>query len=193
MLLKTRLMGRVPGGSSADEIADSRTGFALKIVATWLLCALMWVLWSSPAGEAAFGSYLDAFGYVGITAVFTAFLAAVALYCRTLERCLRLVQGPHRAAQPGSVWLMFLIPYNFIEDFFIVSNVTRSLRQEAATNPRLQVDGRVASWSGPGWCTAQLVSLVPGRIGEMAGLAGVILWAIHWRSIAKANRLLALR
>ncbi len=86
---------------------------------------------------------------------------------------------------------MFLIPYNFLEDFFIVSNVARSLRQEASTNPRLQGIRGFGIWSGNGWCTAQLLSLLPGVMGEAAGLAGGVLWAKHWHFIAKVNRLLS--
>ncbi len=121
----------------------------------------------------------------------TAFLAMVALYCRTLQRCLERVRRESRAANPGSVWLMFLIPYNFVEDFFIVHNVARSLRAEAAVNPALTGLRGYGAASGLGWCTAQIVSLVPNRVGEIAGVVAFVLWLVHWRFIAGVTRLLS--
>ncbi len=165
--------------------------FVLKIVATSLLCALVWIVWSGPEGQAALASYVDAIGSVGIFASASAFLIAIALYCRTLSRCLFLIEPEHRAAEPTSVWLMFLIPYNFIEDFFIVGKVARSLRQESSTNRKLHGLKHFGIWSGTGWCTAQLLSFAPGSIGELAALVGGFLWARHWQFIAKVNRLMA--
>lgn len=49
------------------------------------------------------------------------FLTLIFFYCRDLERSLSLVRPSARTAKPKSVWLMFLIPYNFVEDFFIVA------------------------------------------------------------------------
>jgi len=106
------------------------------------------------------------------------FLIAVALYCRSLQRCLELVRPGARAAAPKSVWLMFLIPYNFVEGFFIIHNVSRSLRVQART------DACLAGFRSFGWCTAQMVSLVPSRVGELAGVVAIGLWLVHWRFIA---------
>jgi hypothetical protein len=49
-----------------------------------------------------------------------AFFMMVGFYCRTLQRCLSLINPTNRKAKPSSVWYMFAIPFNFIEDFFIV-------------------------------------------------------------------------
>lgn len=165
---------------------------ALKVAATWSLCGLVWLLWSRPAGEAALTAYVEAVGFSGMAAIFGAFLLVVAFYCRTIERCLSLVEAEHRTVDPASAWRMFLLPYNFVEDFFIVGNVARSLRREASSNPRLRDFRSFGIWSGTGWCTAQIASLVPGPVGEAAGLLGGLLWAWHWHFIARMNRLLAL-
>jgi hypothetical protein len=179
--------------STSGRNRASATLPALKIAGTWSLCGLVFLMWSRPAGKAALAGYADAIGYLGLAAIFAGFLAVVALYCRTIERCLSLVDPQRRVAEPKSVWMMFLIPYNFIEDFFIVINVAGSLRREASANPQLQKFRGFGIWSGTGWCTAQLVSLVPGPAGEAAGLIAGILWVLHWRFIAKVNRLLARR
>jgi hypothetical protein len=179
-----------PEGKS-EAIGMSFPAYAARIAATWVLCALIWNLWSAPSGQEALQSYFGALGALGIFALVIIFLVAVGLYCRTLQRCLSLIAAPHRAARPSSVWLMFLIPYNFIEDFFIVNKVASSLRREACTNPGLQAFSRFGSWSGNGWCAAQLLSLLPGSMGEAAGLTAIVLWAGHWHFIANVNRLLA--
>jgi hypothetical protein len=130
-------------------------------------------------------------GPLGISALVIAFLLAVGIYCRTLQRCLLLVAAPNRASHPSSVWIMFLIPYNFIEDFFIVKKLASSLRREASANPQLNEMTRSGSWCGNGWCAAQILSLVPGPFGEAATVAAVVLWASHWFFIARVNRVLA--
>jgi hypothetical protein len=118
------------------------------------------------------------------------FLAAVAAYCRSLETCLERIRPRARAASPRSVWLMFLVPYNFVEDFFIVRNVAASLRAEAAVNPALGELRGFGTVSGLGWCTAQIISLLPNHVGEAAGAVALVLWIVHWRFIARANALL---
>jgi hypothetical protein len=179
------------GHCATDSRNVPRITLGLKVSLTWLLCVLVWLLWSGPTGQAVLASYVSAWGPIGIAAVAGVFLAAVALYCRTLEHCLSLIAPDHRRAEPSSVWLMFLIPYNFVEDFFIVMNVARSLGQEASANPKLHGLRGFGIWSGAGWCTAQLLSLVPGAPGEAAGVAAVVLWAKHWGFIVRVNHLLA--
>jgi hypothetical protein len=177
-----------------EDSEGARTDFltyAAKIAATGLLCTLVWKLWSAPAGQAALNSYVRAIGAVGLATLVAAFLVVVVLYCRTLQRCLSLVGASHRVADPRSVWLMFLIPYNFIEDFFIVNQVASSLRREASENTRLRGFSEFGTWWGNGWCAAQLLSLIPGSFGEAAGLSAIVLWARHWHLIARVNRLLA--
>lgn len=120
------------------------------------------------------------------------FLAAVAFYCRSLQTCLERIRPEARAASPRSVWLMFLIPYNFVEDFFIVRNVATSVRAEAAVNPVLGQLRGFGTVSGLGWCTAQVISLLPNPVGEAAGAVALVLWIVHWRFIARVTALLGL-
>jgi hypothetical protein len=181
----------IEGQEVSETVGGVFAIYASKIAATWLLCALIWNLWRASAGEAVLQYYVQTVGAPGLAALVVAFFIAVGFYCRTLQRCLSLVAKPHRAADPISVWLMFLIPYNFIEDFFIVSKVARSLRLEASVNSRLSEYSRFGNWSGHGWCAAQLLSLLPGSIGEASGLAAILLWTKHWHFIAQVNRLLA--
>lgn len=134
---------------------------------------------------------LETLGVYGSIALGSVFLIFVFFYCRDLSRTLSLVSPNARVAQARSVWLMFLIPYNFIEDFFIIANVAASLRNEAAQNPALQSLTHFGLASGIGWCTAQIVSLWPSEIGSFASLIAIVLWIVHWRFIRQVNRLLA--
>lgn len=129
-------------------------------------------------------------GILGTLIIATIFLTGVFFYCRALQNCLQLIKPENRTATPKSVWYMFLIPYNIIEDFFIVINVSKSIENEARQNPRLaslQDNGMVV---GIGWSIAQILSLIPNWGGQLAGLAGLILWIVHWIFILRVNRLL---
>ncbi len=119
-----------------------------------------------------------------------AFFAMVAFYCITLQKCLTLIKPENRRAQPKSVWYMFAIPFNFVEDFFIVINIANSIEKEKETNQRLKNINDFGMISGIGWSIAQVLSFIPNMIGQIAGLLGMILVVYHWLLIAKINRLL---
>ena len=119
-----------------------------------------------------------------------AFLTLIFLYCRDLFRSLCLVRPSARTASPQSVWLMFLLPYNFVEDFFIIANVANSLRREAQHNPALHPFKRFGMVSGMGWCTLQILSLLPNGVGSISGVLALPLWISHWRGIRQRNQAL---
>jgi hypothetical protein len=100
------------------------------------------------------------------------------------------VQPEARTATPRSVWLMFLIPYNFVEDFFIIANVANSLRREARQNKALHPFHGFGLLSGLAWCSLQIVSLIPHEIGSLAGFLALPFWVVHWRLIRQVNRAL---
>ncbi|MCR4465420.1 hypothetical protein [Burkholderia sp. SCN-KJ] len=134
---------------------------------------------------------MEMLGPVGGIVVIAVFLALVYAYASDLRTTLKSVNRGSRAAEPNSVWLMFLLPYNFIEDFFIISNVAKSLEAESRINPALS-GLRSFGWiSGIGWCLAQVLSLIPNTIGSIAGGVAVFLWVWHWVFVRRANRMLA--
>ena len=133
---------------------------------------------------------IETLGVLGSIVLATVFLAMVFLYCRDLYRSLLLVRPSARKASPRSVWLMFLIPYNFVEDFFIIANVANSLRQEALHNEALHPFKSFGMVSGLGWCAMQIVSLLPNQIGSIAGVLALPIWIIHWRFIRRINAIL---
>ena len=114
----------------------------------------------------------------------------VAFYCRTLQKCLTLINPVNRKAKPTSVWYMFAIPFNFIEDFFIVINIANSIEEEKKANRKLKTISDFGMVSGIGWSIAQVLSFIPNIVGQTAGLIGMILVVYHWVQIAKINKLL---
>lgn len=80
---------------------------------------------------------------------------------------------------------MFAIPFNFVEDFFIVASIGRSLHS----------DGRVATASrrvwlvtGIAWCALQIGSLLPGSVGVASGTLALLVWAANWAHTALLSR-----
>lgn len=133
-------------------------------------------LWA-PEWGAGILAEVAALGVWGALAAVAAFFRLVALYCGALQRLLAAVPAEARRRSPRSVWLMFAIPLNFVEYFFIVADVGHSLAG----------DGRVPSTSlrvwtvvGTAWCALQLVSLLPRPIGIVGGALAVALWLAHW-------------
>lgn len=131
------------------------------------------------------------FGTVGTFFFIAIFLLLVYCYIQDLIKTLERVSPASRKAKPNSVWFMFLLPYNFIEDFVIVSNVTKSLEAEATVNPALASFKSYGMVSGLGWCIAQIVSLIPNELGSLAGLAAIGFWIWHWVFIRRVNKVLA--
>jgi len=85
---------------------------------------------------------------------------------------------------------MFAIPFNFIEDFFIVINIANSIEEEKKANRKLKTISDFGMVSGIGWSIAQVLSFIPNIVGQTAGLIGMILVVYHWVQIAKINKLL---
>lgn len=85
---------------------------------------------------------------------------------------------------------MYLIPFNFIEDFFIVIDVSQSLKNEMKSNIRLNNFGDFGLTLGIGWSVAQLFSFIPNTTGQISGFIGVVLWIIHWILIHRINKVL---
>lgn len=150
----------------------------LKLVLTAPVAVLLTQpLWAPQWGAGILGE-VAAFGPVGGIVAVLAFLALVALYCVSLQRMFEAIAPQDRAAPPRSVWLMFAIPYNFVEDFFIVGNLAVSLRRDGRTAPRTR---RLWLWLGMSWAALQIVSLLPGPLGVVAGLLALTVWVVHWR------------
>jgi hypothetical protein len=123
--------------------------------------------------------------------IIVVFFIMVAFYCQTLQTCLTLIKQENRKCEPKSVWYMFAIPFNFVEDFFIVIDLANSIEAEKKTNSKLKGLTDFGMVSGIGWSIAQVLSFIPNIIGQIAGLMGMILVIYHWVHIWKINKLLS--
>lgn len=159
----------------------------VKIVFTVLIVIAFLLPFFYPSLGSGFFAEMEMLGLGGALGVLFVFLVLVYIYCKDLEKTLTLVAEENRAAPPKSVWLMFLIPYNFVEDFFIVHNISASIEREASVNAALSPVRIVGFYSGLGWCTAQILSLAPGYIGKTSSLLAIVLWVVHWRFIRTVN------
>jgi len=147
------------------------------ILLTLPVCvALTQPLWAPNLGSGILGE-VALLGLPGAVIALAVFFGLVALYVLTLRRLLATVRPESRRRSVRSLWLMFAIPLNFIEDFEIVADIAASLRAEGVIAP-----GSVRAWHviGVGWCTLQLVSLLPGVVGLLGGLGAIVLWGAHW-------------
>ena len=141
----------------------------------------------SPTKTGGIFKEMEMLGLPGSIVLTAVFFIAIYFYCRDLQRSLSLVRTSSRKASPRSVWLMLLIPYNFVEDFFIMANVAKSLQQEAQENPALASFKSFGMVTGIGWCAAQIVGILPNEIGSLGSALGLPLWIIHWRLIRKIS------
>ena len=160
-----------------------------------LILTIILVIWAAQpfiisTNEASILSEIYRIGVIPSIVIMLSFFVMVAFYCRTLQRCLTLIKPENRKAKPTSVWYMFAIPFNFVEDFFIVINVANSIEEEKKSNIKLKNVSDFGMVSGIGWSIAQVLSFIPNIVGQIAGLVGMILVIYHWILIAKINRLL---
>lgn len=172
----------IPAGPKISRTAM----FALKSGAVLLLLGCAFLAWTSEAGQRDVLRYRQWDGRL-VAVGLALFLIGILLYVRTLQACLSLIRPKLRTLEPKGVWTMLLIPYNFIDDFFIIAAIAASLRRAAAGNPALLRSPLGGLASGWGWCLAQLISLFPGPLGEPAAIIGLLLWGMHWRYIHRCN------
>lgn len=160
-------------------LPDRQWRWPFKVVAT---VPIVWLLVEGArADEGGVLREVEALGPPLALALTVGFFAAVAFFCRDLQRVLELLPREARVSSPKSVWLMMVLPFNFVEDFFIVSDVSQALERGGFERFAAR------SWAF-GWCSAQLVSLLPGTLGKLGSLVALPLWAVHWVSLRAALR-----
>lgn len=160
----------------------------LKLALTLLVVVAFALPFFYPSLGSGFLEELEILGVGGALLTLTIFLVFVFFYCKDLQKTLEMIEPEHRVASPKSVWFMFLIPYNFVEDFFIVRNIAVSIKNEAKNNLALKELRYFGLYSGIGWCTAQILSLAPSYLGKTASIIAIVLWVIHWKFIRKTNK-----
>jgi hypothetical protein len=165
--------------------------FIIRLALTALLMAwAVWPYFESTTNQSALGEVLS-IGIGWTVLIVVAFFGMVACYCLTLQKCLSRIKPENRKASPASVWYMFALPFNFVEDFFIVIHLAHSLEEEKKSNAALRNVNDFGLVSGIGWCVAQVLSFIPNAVGQVAGLIGMLLVVYHWVLIWKIGKKLA--
>lgn len=164
--------------------------FLVRLALTALIVAWAVLPYMDSASNESILGEISRVGIVPSILIISSFFIMVAFYCRTLQKCLTLINPENRKAKPQSVWYMFAIPFNFVEDFFIVINIANSIEEEKKTNTKLKDISDFGMASGIGWSIAQVLSFIPNMTGQIAGLVGMILVIYHWLQIFRINRLL---
>ena len=162
----------------------------IKTVLTVLLVAWAISPYFDDASNESILRELSRIGILRSILVGVGFFVMVGFYCVSLQKCLQLIQPENRKVHPRSVWYMFAIPFNFVEDFFIVIHLAHSLDTERKHNPKLATMRDTGLYTGIGWSLAQVLSFIPSMVGQLAGLIGMILMVYHWITIVRINRLL---
>lgn len=165
-------------------------GLLLTKIVLSLLCGVLLIWTLLTASDGGVLREVQLLGWPIALLVVALFLLAVGFYCRDLQRLLERLPAHVRRTSPQSVWLMFLIPYNFIEDFFIIANIADALKKQASNEPWLVAFAPYGKITGLGWCAAQLMSISPTVLEQVASLIAFILWLMHWRFIAVVNAVL---
>jgi len=164
--------------------------FIIRLALTTIL--VVWAILpyiDNSSNESVLGEIFKV-GILPSVLIIFSFFVMVAFYCRTLQKCLTLIKPENRKAKPKSVWYMFAIPFNFVEDFFIVINIANSIEEEKKSNSNLNGISDFGMISGIGWSISQVLSFIPSMVGQVAGLVGMILVIYHWTLVVKINKLL---
>jgi hypothetical protein len=161
-----------------------------KLICTSTLVAYVLYVLSVPDLKDALLAEVYLLGVPLALAALTLLFVGVGFYARALERCLAMMPN-HRTTTPRSVWLMFLLPFNFVEDFFIVHHLTQSIRAEARVNPVLAELKDFGAWTGFGWCSFQVLCFLPNEIGKLSAVLALVLWWSHWAFIHRVNQKLS--
>jgi hypothetical protein len=115
-------------------------------------------------------------------------LAIIVFYILTMQKALNLAGPRHQKMQPAMVWLMLIPLFNLVWHFFVVKNVSESIKSWAAENGKSVDDA--AYTIGLIACIANCCSLIP-ILNILAGPAGLVCFIIWWVKVAGFNKLMS--
>jgi hypothetical protein len=115
-------------------------------------------------------------------------IAIAVFYILTMQKALNLAGERHQKMQPGMVWLMLIPLFNLVWHFFVVKNVSESIKSWADEHGEKVDDagytiGLIA-------CIANCCGVVP-VINLLAGPVGLVCFILWWVKVAGFNRLMA--
>ncbi|WP_257306724.1 DUF4328 domain-containing protein [Geothrix campi] len=115
-------------------------------------------------------------------------IAVAIFYILTMQKALNLTGERHQKMNPSMVWLMLIPLFNLVWHFFVVKNVSESIKSWAAENGKNVDDagytiGLIA-------CIAQCCGLIP-LVNVLAGPVALVCLIIWWVKIAGFNKLMS--
>ena len=117
-----------------------------------------------------------------------AVIAVVVFYILTMQKALKLAGESHQKMKPEMVWLMLIPLVNLVWHFFVVKNVSESIKSWAAESGAKVDDagytiGLIA-------CIANCCGLIP-LVNVLAGPVGLVCFIIWWVKVAGFNKLMS--
>lgn len=138
---------------------------------------------NSDALTAMFGGCL-----IFVLLIIAVGIAIAVFYLLTMQKALTLAGERHQKMSPGLVWLMFIPLFNLVWHFFVVKNVSESIKSWAAENGQNVNDaGYTVGLVG---CICNCLCIIP-FINVLAGPAALICYIIWWVKVASFNKLMA--
>jgi len=114
-----------------------------------------------------------------------------------MQKALTLVGERHQKMAPGLVWLLLIPVFHLVWQFFVVTNVSDSIKSWAAENGQNVGDAGYSIGLAACICSCCcLLGVIPclgAFITMFAGPGALICYIIWWVKIAGFNRLMAER
>ena len=110
-------------------------------------------------------------------------------YCLTLQKALNRCSPENRAMNPGMVWLLLIPLVNFVWNFMVVLNVSKSLGAEFQKRGMAE-DPLPGKTLGLTMAILICCGVIP-IVGFVGSLGGLVCWIIYWVKIAGYSAKLA--
>ena len=114
---------------------------------------------------------------------------AVVLFLLKVQDVLKRCAPASRTMMPGKVWLWLIPLFGLGWQFFVVTNIATSLRNEFARVGTPCPEPAPGQTIGLAFCVCNCCIFIP-LLGGIAGLAGLVLWIIYWVRLGNYSRLL---
>lgn len=115
-------------------------------------------------------------------------IAVGIFYILTMQKALNLAGERHRKMEPAMVWLMLIPLFNLVWHFFVVKNVSESIKSWATERQVNVGDGGYTI--GLVACIANCCGIIP-VINLIAGPTALVCFIIWWVKVAGFNKLMS--
>ncbi len=133
---------------------------------------------------------LRMFGGFGAPEIIIIVLLAVGIalvpkifYLITLQQTLEKIRPENRTMAPGQVWLEIIPLFGLVWQFFNVTNISDSIKNELLSRGITPDEPRPAYSIGLTHCILACCSVIP-FLGYLAALGSLVCWIIFWVKVA---------